>query len=277
MVMAGSPPDLVIQQDFSALAKMGMFEPLDEWLDKKSLFDVSRDVFVKSLMDYSKLDDTLYTIPTLGVSYGLLIREDWLNKAGFQLSDLKNWDNLLTAAKAVTKDLNGDGRIDRWAFIYPTSLSRFAWRHAEIMAHSNAFRLEEVEENKEKYIELLNFIEAIQPYIPLGSITMGLQEAFQAYAMEKIGGMIAGSFFVANVVTMATEPLQHTRALPFPLGPSATNYRVPVNNAGYAVFKASSNKEAAWEILCYFTSKERVLGHAAMINLPALCRKESQP
>ncbi len=270
MIMAGNVPDFVLQQDFLPLARMGMFEVLDSWIDENPMHGVTRDIFVDSLLEYSMMDGNLYTIPALGVPYGLNVREDWLNEAGFTLDDLETWDGFLEVAAQLTKDTSGDGRIDQWGFVYPTGLSRFGWRHAEIMAHSNNFYLDEIGENPEKGSELLDFLLDLKEVMPPGYMTMGLQEAFQAYSLDQVGMMVAGAFMPANIITLSGGPeaLIHTRAVPFPKGPSAEEFRVPVNNSGYAMFAGSRNKEAAWQVMTYLSSKENNLDYSAQIALP---------
>lgn len=275
MVMGGNPPDIVMHQDVLDLVRMGMFEPLDKWLEEKPI-SVSKEVLTKAALDYAKIEGKTYLVPTIANVWGLAFREDMLNEAGFGLGDLRNWDDLLAAAQAMTRDTNGDGKIDQYGFVYPSALARYAWRHVEIMAHSDGFYLDEVETNRKGYLEVLEFIRELQPSMPPGAVTMGLQEAYQAWGLNMGAMMVGANFQFGNVLTINKESLKHTRFLPFPLGPSGTNYRVPMTGMGYALFKASKNKEAAWKVINYFTCREKAIEQAAYLDyVPG--RKDMSP
>ena len=82
MVMAGNVPDLVMQQDYLTLAKMNALEPLNEYLKKQPINTVSEDVFIESLLKFSTYEGKIYTLPVVGIAYGLLVRTDLLEEAG---------------------------------------------------------------------------------------------------------------------------------------------------------------------------------------------------
>lgn len=269
MIMAGNVPDLVMQQDYLTLAKMGALEPLNSYLEKKPKNTVSKGVFINSLIEFSTYDGKIYTLPTVGISYGLLVRTDLLEEAGYQPSDIKTWDDLVKVAKELTVDKDGDGTIDQYGIAYAAGAHRHAWRQAYIMGYSNNFSLDEAAQNKDKFIEVLELIKKLQPYMPTGTITMTLKEAFQSYAMGKAAMMITGSFFTGNVYPINPEVIAKTRAIPFPKGPSAENPWVPVANAGWAMFSKSKNKDIAWDVLTLIVSKEWGGLYSSFINIPA--------
>jgi len=265
MVMGGNAPDMLKHQDILELSRMGMFEPLNKWLDEKPI-SVTKDILVPSALDYTTVDGTIYLIPTEITVWGLAVREDWLNDAGFKLEDLRTWQDLLDAAQAMTKDTDGDGTIDQYGFVYPSAYNRFAWRHAEIIAHSNGFYLDEVESNEKGYLELLQFIKELQPYMPPAGVTWGLAEAYRAWSLGQVGMMVGASFHFGNIVLMNKETLEHTRFIPFPLGPSGTTYKAPLTSLGFGMFRASRNKEEAWKVVNYFCSGEKTLELGAILD-----------
>lgn len=268
MVMAGNVPDLVFQQDYLTFVKMDAFEPLNMYLESQPLFGVTKDAFVKSFLDFSTYEGNIYTIPTVGIAYGLLVRSDLLEEAGYQPSDIKTWDDLIEVAKALTIDKDNDGKIDQYGLAYAAGAHRYAWRQAYVMGYSNGFSLDEVE-NKKSFIEVLELINELKPYMPTGFTTMDLKEAFQAYCMGKAAMMITGSFFTANVYPINPEVVIKTRAVAFPKGPSAEETAVPVANAGWAMFAESPHKDLNWKVLSFITSKEWGGRYSSFINLPA--------
>jgi len=268
-LMAGDAPDMVLQQDFTALARLGAFEPLGDSLEGDPMYDVSEDNFNDALLEYSTMNDELYMLPLAGVAWGLVVREDLLNEEGYSVKDLETWEDFKEIAKALTKDTDGDGDVDQYGYIYDSGAPRYAWREAELVAHSNNVRLENVEANEKKVKEFLSFIKDLKPYTPSGDTAMDLNDAYRAYAQGRVAMMVTGSWFNSNIVTVNKEVMKDTRVVPFPKGPSADEFRVPVNAVGYSMFEKSQNKEKVWKVMNYLTSKEKALSFAAMINLPA--------
>jgi len=261
MLPGGDIPDIVMQQEATTLVGMKALEPLDDYLRQSTR--LRRDAFFGGVWNFSVYDGRLYTIPILAIGYGLVVREDLLNATGFKLSDLATWEDLKRAARAMTR-----GEV--YGYGYPLGLPRFAWREGPYIAgYSNNVDISDTSEAaKPRYLEVLRLFRELKPFMPPNAKVMGLRDAFQAYALGTIGMMPSGSFFVANVYPMNPKILAHTRAIPYPRGPSARAPWAPVANAGWAIFAASRNKAAAWRVLEEWTTPENLTEQVALINLP---------
>jgi len=263
MLPGGDIPDLVQQQEATTLVAMGALEPLDSYLARPDS-PLKKEQFFEGVWNYSQYDGKMHTIPIRAISYGLMVREDLLTAAGMKLTDLKTWDDLKRAAKALTK-----GNV--YGYGYPLGLPRFAWREGPyIAAYSNGIDLSDTSEAaKPAYLEVLRLFKDLHPYMSPTTKVMGLREAFQTWGLGNIALMPAGDFFVANLYPINPKILKITRAVAFPRGPSAKKPRAPVANVGWAMFKGSKNKEEAWRALTFFTSLENLTEESAMLNTPA--------
>jgi ABC-type glycerol-3-phosphate transport system substrate-binding protein len=263
MLPGGDIPDLVQQQEATTLVAMGALESLDSYLARPDSA-LKKAQFYEGVWDYSVYDGKVYTIPIRAISYGLIVREDLLTQAGMKLGDLKTWDDMKKAAKAMTKG-------DVYGYGYPLGLPRFAWREGPYIAgYSNDFDLSDTSEaTKAKYLEMLRLFKDLQPSMSPTTKVMGLREAFQAWGLGNIAMMATGDFFVANLYPINPKILKVSRVVAYPKGPSATKPRAPVANVGWAMFKGSKHKEEAWKVLSLFCSLENLTEESAMLNTPA--------
>ena len=267
-ITAGNPPDLVMQQDFANFHAMGALEPLTAYLEEQPMNTVERDVFVESLLDFSTLDGDVYTLPVVGIGYGLIVRTDLLAEAGYTVEDLTTWESFLEIAEALTIDRSGDGRIDQYGFVYPTGHPRFAWRQAYIMGYSNNMSLLDFDQ-EEKYLRLLDFIKDLTEFVPAGAQAMDLAEAFNAITFGRAAMMATGSFYGSNVYSLDPDVVNVSSATAFPRGPDVDAGWVPVANAGWAMFAGSGNKDAAWQVMTLLSSQELGGEYSSFINVPA--------
>lgn len=263
MLPGGDIPDLVQQQDATTLVAMDALEPLNAYVARPDSA-VKKEHYYEGVWQYSQYNGNVFTVPVRTISYALMVREDLLNTAGMKLTDLKTWDDLRRAAKALTKgEVSGYG--------YPLGLPRFAWREGPYIAgYSNNVDLTDTSEAaKPAYLEVLRLFKDLQSYMPPTTKVMGLREAFQTWALGRIGLMPAGDFFVANLYPINSKILKQSRAVAFPKGPSARQPWAPVSNVGWAMFKGSQHKEEAWKVLEFFTNLQNTTDEAAMLDTPA--------
>ncbi|MDK1493205.1 sugar ABC transporter substrate-binding protein [Sinorhizobium sp. 7-81] len=105
----GTPPDIVhlASFEFQAFANNGWLEDLGPWVEKAGL-----DLNGWSGQDICKFQET--TVCIMMLYYGTIFgyNEEILKQAGVAVP--KTYAEFLAAAKATTKDLNGDGIVDQF-------------------------------------------------------------------------------------------------------------------------------------------------------------------
>ncbi len=101
---------------------------LEEWAQKGFLKDltdyVNKDIdpnkYFINLFDAGKAisgTDKYYAVPFALVTTVLFFNKDMFDEAGLEYPNSNwTWDDFLKAAKALTKDKDGDGKIDQWGY-----------------------------------------------------------------------------------------------------------------------------------------------------------------
>ena len=106
--------DLIIIEDWFAqeLLERDYFVDLNPYI--KSEVDTS-EIFMKSLEDYTNSKGELVAFPNFLISTVLFYNKDMFDEAGMIYPDSTwTYDDLLVAAKKLTKDIDSDGIVDRW-------------------------------------------------------------------------------------------------------------------------------------------------------------------
>ncbi|WP_431284325.1 ABC transporter substrate-binding protein [Humitalea sp. 24SJ18S-53] len=76
----------------------------------------------------------LIAMPLMATTFVLMYRKDLLAAAGLTTDALKTWDGLVDAAKAMTRDINGDGQPDIWGMGLGLGTERFSVTPAVLAA-----------------------------------------------------------------------------------------------------------------------------------------------
>ena len=65
-----------------------------------------------------------YAVPLFHATTSLFYRKDLFKEAGVDPASIKTWDDLVEAARKLTRDIDKDGRVDIWGFGTPLSTER---------------------------------------------------------------------------------------------------------------------------------------------------------
>jgi multiple sugar transport system substrate-binding protein len=263
MVKAGDVPDLILAQDITDLVKMDALEPLNVYLKKQKELKIQD--FNQGALEFSKVNGKIYSLPVLAVGYGLMVNTKLLSETGFKLENLKTWNDLLAAAKAMTKG-------GTYGYGLCGSVPRFTFRDFYIAAASNGLMYDKLADpaSKKKFIELMKFYKKLSPYITPAVSSVEWGAVHQYIVNGKIGFLGTGTYYSGYLYGFAPDSLEYLRPIQFPKGPSVTKPVSLVGNAGYAIFKQSKNKALAWKILTEAFNKKFAAQFAGSINMTAL-------
>jgi multiple sugar transport system substrate-binding protein len=123
------PPDLfhVTQNNFPSYAAKDLLLPLDEFLDNDP--DIKRDDFFPQLIEGMTWNGKLYGLPSDFSTIIMFYNMDLFDKYGVAYpKEGWTWDDYLETSKALTKDLDNDGRADIYGTLVQTAYNRWpAW------------------------------------------------------------------------------------------------------------------------------------------------------
>lgn len=125
MLSAGNAPDIFYldvnwaEEFFSK----GVIEPLDFYV---KMFKLDLSDFYPSLVEAFKYKGKLYGIPKDFSTLALFYNKRMFDEAGIPYPDSSwTWYDLLWAAAKLTRDIDGDGKIDVWGLaLYPAAFNR---------------------------------------------------------------------------------------------------------------------------------------------------------
>ena len=130
---AGAPPDVFLLdfRRFPAFASSGGLEAVESYLADSDLIQESD--FAASALDAFRWEGQLVCLPQNVSSLVIYYNQDLFDAAGVDYPAAGwSWDDFLAAAKALTKDTDGDGQIDQYGAGVTPNLVRmapFVWQN----------------------------------------------------------------------------------------------------------------------------------------------------
>jgi multiple sugar transport system substrate-binding protein len=130
---AGRPADVVLlnYRRYAAFAARGVLEPLGPYLGRSAL--IREADFYPQAMEPFRWQGTLTCIPQNLSSLVAYVNLDLFRQAGLPRPSADwTWDEFLQTARALTRDINGDGRPDQYGLGTEVSIFRlapFVWQN----------------------------------------------------------------------------------------------------------------------------------------------------
>lgn len=144
-IVANIPPDVsnIEQPNVPRFVFLDALEPLDEWIRNDPEIDI--DAVFPQCMNEGNWNGFQYALPTQVSTVCLWYNKTMLEKEGVAFPN-RDWtlDDLVAAARKLTKDFDGDGTNDQWGFYAPpTWWNRYpAWlwmRGAELVSEDGRY------------------------------------------------------------------------------------------------------------------------------------------
>lgn len=249
----GRPPDVsrVSSLWFHTCAEKGLFERLDNYVKNDKTFDIG-DFYQEAVEGWGKHDGRLYAIPTDIDVYAMYFNRTMFDNAGIPYPDWSwNWKDYLSAAKKLTKDIDGDGKIDQWG----TSLDQF-WQ-SYIYQNGGSILSPDFKEctlNEPKAWQALQWMCDL---INREKAAPGAEETAQIgtrklFTTGKLGMFISGSWDAELNFKDQIKNFEYDVA-PLPKGKVRATF---IGGGAYAILSRSKHKQEAWELIKWMTGTE---------------------
>jgi multiple sugar transport system substrate-binding protein len=113
------PPDMLWwgPQALGYLARSDALLKIQDLIDRDA--DFHTEAIHDRLWDLCKYRDTIYAVPFDTNNLALYYNRAHFEREGIDPRQLQTWADLRETAKRLTKDIDGDGRIDRYGFQIP--------------------------------------------------------------------------------------------------------------------------------------------------------------
>jgi len=260
---AGNPPDIVhmTARFVWGYADEGVLEPLDKWVDKTDI--------KKSWVPTQKsmtVDGKTWGLILLNYGFALFYNEPMLAAAGIEVP--RTEAAFLAAARALTKDRDGDGRIDQYGVALNTSTS--SWGYVTFM-HFHAGRDRELigtDGKLDSQAEIARTLATIEGLVRANATPKGLDSTPQRQLFW--GGNAAmyidGSWAPGYADNMATPAVKQAwRVAPLPFANMAGG---PSNALAMPKEIAADRKELVWKFMALAASPEWQRKYAEITGNP---------
>ena len=216
---------------------------------------------------------TQYGVPLRSNMLMMLVNKALYEKAGVPVPtpDL-TWDQYLEQAPKLVQDTNGDGKIDAWAidtYVVREPLTPTIW---QTIMNSNGGQLLDDDGkpafNSEAGIKALETHKKLLEFAPTGAVSHGFSESLQAFrqglvaTMFNWGSVYKGSAIDAKTTTLTPEQVS---IQVLPMGSVTTGAHRGIWNG--TVSAKSENKQAAWAVIQWLSSKEGEAWHSANLGV----------
>ena len=232
------------------MVSLGLLENLDKEIQEDKSVEI-RDYYETSL-EAGKIDDRQYALPYETVPTLMFVNKTLLEKEGIPVPDADwSWDDLYRICKKVTKDLDGDGRLDQFGTY------NYGWLEA---LYSNDGKIFDPQGKKcyltsERTEESVRFIQRINELYQGEKVT---RETFDA------GNVAFMPLSFAEYRTYKTYPYKIKKYSDFqwdcitlPAGSMGDNIS-RVDSLLIGISSESRQKDMAWEFLKMLTNDREI-------------------
>lgn len=244
---AKTPPDVINinYRRFGQFAIKDVLVPVDEYLKASTVVKAS-DFYPQSLEAF-KFQGKQFCIPQ-----NLSSLEVYYNKSLFEKANVPlpkpgwTWDDFLNAAKALTKDTNGDGKIDQYGLgIAPATirLAPFIWAHGGELV-DNLDKPTKLTIDSGPALEAFQwFVDLQNKYHVVPSKADEATEPDQSRFEHGTMGMYLNSRVETPELRETIEDAFEWDVAPMP---ADKNNATILHSDGYCISKDSKNKDLAW-------------------------------
>jgi multiple sugar transport system substrate-binding protein len=249
---ANNPPDVFAMDAplFLDYQTRGVLANLQPFIDKNP--DMLKDVYPQTLEAY-KTADGYYGLPRDFQTIVLFYNKDMFDAAGvaYPTADW-TWEDVRTAAKKLTLDTNGDGKIEQYGFVFDQWDMEPGWSEAlwsqggDILSADHTKTLVGEPASRKGWQTLYDMVFVDKSSPDANTIGQYGLDLFQAKiaAMTPLGHWAVPGYDGAGFAYDAA---------PMPAGDAG--HATSVNSAGFVVANASKNQEAAFEFIKFVMSE----------------------
>lgn len=261
------------------MAKTGKLVKIQDLIKNDKSFNKG-DVY-EGLWEVSMYKGEIWTVPFEANNLGLYYNKKLLKEAGINPESIKTWDDLLAAAKKLTKDTNKDGQIDQYGFQVPMGKNEWTvWTWQTLLWQAGGEFLQAPNYNKVTFNSKAG-VDATQFWVDL------VNKYKVANFSEPDAGYKTDDFLAGRVAMMINGPwnygsLEEAREKNgFEYGvvflPKKERYATNIGGENLFVFKSNPEKEkAAWTFSKYIMSTDFQVDWAMKTGYLPVCKSANE-
>jgi len=248
LIAGNEAPDVMAMnlENSYTFASLGAMEPLDQWIASSGL---DTDIYYPATLNMWKFEDVQYYMPATFSDVVLYYNKDLFDAAGLAYPTRDwTWADLKTAAIALTKDTDGDGKIDQWGYSLPWWPIMLEMYNASIWS----------EDGTTCTLNSAEGIKAIQTMVDARYVDKFAPTADQLAEQGDWDMFIAGRLAMWPTGPWAVQPFNDAVTFTYDIAhmPAGDKQATHVYANSYAMSATSEQKEAAWRFIEFATGPE---------------------
>lgn len=256
-ILEGKMPDvfMVLDTDFNQYSSLGILQKLNTFMESDLEFQ-SDDIFTTAMEIGKGNEDIQYALPYEVVPTMLFVNKTLLRQEGIEMPDKEwTWKDFMEICQKVTKDTDGDGRIDQFGTY------NYTWQDAMYTSGGSAF------DNEQKNVDFSNqyMIDSLKFMKELLALNQGENVTQEDFDAGKVAFM---PLTFAEYRTYKTYPYKIKKYTNFQWDCTTFPGRTKGDNVSkvdallLGINHDSKEKGLAWEFL-----KELVCGYESQLDI----------
>lgn len=256
-ILEGKMPDvfMVLDTDFNQYSSLGILQELNTFMESDLEFQ-SENIFTTAMEIGKGNEDIQYALPYEVVPTMLFVNKTLLRQEGIEMPDKEwTWKDFMEICQKVTKDTDGDGRIDQFGTY------NYTWQDAMYTSGGSAF------DNEQKNVDFSNqyMIDSLKFMKELLALNQGENVTQEDFDAGKVAFM---PLTFAEYRTYKTYPYKIKKYTNFQWDCTTFPGRTKGDNVSkvdallLGINHDSKEKGLAWEFL-----KELVCGYESQLDI----------
>lgn len=204
------------------------------------------------------------SIPWYASPYAVIYRTDWFEELGLEIPE--TWDEFLEVSKALTRDTDGDGQVDKWAFSMVGSRNNSG--EQRFVLFSKSFGADEIYEKEGKWatdigteqfkagLKYFTDLYTEHGVVPPGPTEVDYSASMELFTSEQTGMILSGPHSLGFITT--TNPGLEGKLGSFVIPRGEAHVSIS-GIGGYAISESCENKDVAADYMKFITSKENAI------------------
>ncbi len=270
---------------FYSFSDKAVFRPLTEFIQADSTFHI--EAFFPGIIHAFSYKEEVYALPKSCGSLVLFYNQDHFDQVGLPYPDQTwTWDTVIEAAKKLSRDLDGDGRMDRYALVLTNPLD-LMWQYGVEILSPDGTRCTLDTPESHQACQLARDLVYVHHAAPtpseMGAFglsaggTSGGGRGGQGTGVYDLFPMERASMIIADLVLSIAyqkAPFRWDVAVQ-PGGIRPGGY---LNGAGYAMNSRTQHPQEAWELIKFLSGSEvqriRAQGGDSLPSMATIARSE---
>jgi multiple sugar transport system substrate-binding protein len=253
--MAGTPADVFLlnYRRFATFAARGRLEPLDGRLAKSAI--IHEADFYQEAMQPFRWEGRLMAIPQNISSLVVYYNKSLFKAAGLSYPKPDwSWDDFIATARALTKDLDGDGTIDQ----YGLGSEALIFRVAPFIWQNGGELFDDPEKPTKLALDSPATREALEWFIGFQSKHKVVPDLVAEKAEPSVHRFLRGAMAMYFDSRRGVPVYRNMQGFDWDVAPlPAGKHPAGILHAdGYFMAKQSKHKDAAWAFIEYANSEE---------------------